>query len=500
MANKEILMVVDVVSNEKEVDRSVLFEAIEAALEMATKKLHREDIGVRVEIDRETGDYLSFRRWEVIEADEEFENGIENPDAQILLEDAQKKDPALVVGDFIEEPIAAAEFGRIGAQAAKQVIVQKVREAERKKVFEFYKDKVGELVTGVIKRIERGNVFVDLEGTADAIIPREEMIPREPVRSGDRIRGYLKAVEEVTRGPQLTVSRNAPELLIALFNLEVPEVGDGLIEILGAARDPGSRAKIAVRTRDQRLDPVGACVGMRGSRVQAVSNELAGERVDIILWDENEAQFVINAMSPAEVVAIVVDEDNHSMDVSVRDDSLSQAIGRGGQNVRLASELTGWKLNVMSETQADEQNATESEGYAKTLMNDLDVDEDVALILVQEGYTSIDEVAFVALEDLAAIEEFDEDIAEELQQRAKDALLIKAIASEEVLEEHEPADDLLEMEGMDRELAFKLASKKVITMEDLADLATDELLEKVDIDEERATTLIMKAREPWFAE
>lgn len=405
-----------------------------------------------------------------------------------------------MVGDFIEEPIAAAEFGRIGAQAAKQVIVQKVREAERKKVFEFYKDKVGELVTGVIKRIERGNVFVDLEGTADAIIPREEMIPREPVRSGDRIRGYLKAVEEVTRGPQLTVSRNAPELLIALFNLEVPEVGDGLIEILGAARDPGSRAKIAVRTRDQRLDPVGACVGMRGSRVQAVSNELAGERVDIILWDENEAQFVINAMSPAEVVAIVVDEDNHSMDVSVRDDSLSQAIGRGGQNVRLASELTGWKLNVMSETQADEQNATESEGYAKTLMNDLDVDEDVALILVQEGYTSIDEVAFVALEDLAAIEEFDEDIAEELQQRAKDALLIKAIASEEVLEEHEPADDLLEMEGMDRELAFKLASKKVITMEDLADLATDELLEKVDIDEERATTLIMKAREPWFAE
>jgi len=500
MNNKEILMVVDVVSNEKEIERSVLFEAIEAALEMATKKLYKDDIAVRVDIDRETGDYKSFRRWEVIEADEEFEGGMENPDAQILLADAQEKDADLVLGDFIEESLEAVDFGRIGAQAAKQVIVQKVREAERKKVFEHYKDKVGELVTGVIKRIERGNVFVDLEGTADAIIPREEMIPREPVRTGDRIRGYLKEVEEVTRGPQLTVSRSSSELLIALFKLEVPEVGDGLIEILGAARDPGSRAKIAVRTRDQRLDPVGACVGMRGSRVQAVSNELAGERVDIILWDDNEAQFVINAMSPAEVVGIVVDEDNRSMDVSVQDESLSQAIGRGGQNVRLASELTGWKLNVMSETQADEQNATEADGYAQKLMADLDVDEDVALILVQEGYTSIDEVAFIALEELTAIDEFDEDIAEELQQRAKDALLIKAIASEEVLEEHEPAKDLLEMEGMDRELAFKLASKEVVTMEDLADLATDELLEKVEIDEERATALIMKAREPWFAE
>ncbi len=500
MANKEILMVVDVVSNEKEIDRSVLFEAIEAALEMATKKLYREDIVAHVVIDRETGDYESFRRWEVVEANVEFEGGLENPDAQILLEDAQKKNADLELGDYIEESIASADFGRIGAQAAKQVIVQKVREAERKKVYEHYKDKVGDLVTGVIKRIERGNVFVDLEGTADAIIPREEMIPREPVRTGDRIRGYLKEVEEVACGPQLTVSRSSPELLIALFKLEVPEVGDGLIEILGAARDLGSRAKIAVRTRDKRLDPVGACVGMRGSRVQSVSNELAGERVDIILWDENEAQFVINAMSPAEVVAIVIDEDNHSMDVSVRDDSLSQAIGRGGQNVRLASELTGWKLNVMSETQADEQSATETDGYAKQLMTDLDVDEDVALILVQEGYTSIDEIGFVALEELVAIEEFDEDIADELQQRAKDALLIKAIASEEVLEAHEPAQDLLEMEGMDRELAFKLASSKVVTMEDLADLATDELLEMVDIDEERATTLIMKAREPWFAE
>ncbi|MDX2425965.1 MAG: transcription termination factor NusA [Cycloclasticus sp.] len=500
MANKEILMVVDVVSNEKEIDRGVLFEAIEAALAMATKKLYREDIDARVAIDQKTGDYESFRRWEVVEADAEFEGGLEKPEAQILLEDAIKKDAELVVGDFIEEPIASADFGRIGAQAAKQVIVQKVREAERRKVYEHYKNKVGELVTGVVKRIERGSVFVDLEGTAEAIIPREEMIPREPVRVGDRIRGYLKEVEEVTRGPQLTVTRSSPDLLIALFNLEVPEVGDGLIEIIGAARDPGSRAKIAVRSRDQRLDPVGACVGMRGSRVQAVSNELAGERVDIILWDENEAQFVINAMSPAEVVSIVVDEDNHSMDVSVRDESLSQAIGRGGQNVRLASELTGWSLNVMSETQADEQSTTEADAYVKQLMADLDVDEDVALILVQEGFTTIEEIGFIELEELVAIDEFDEDIAEEIQQRAKDALLIKAIASEEELEDHEPAQDLLDMEGMDRELAFKLASKEVVTREDLADLATDELIELVDIDLERATALIMTAREPWFAE
>jgi len=500
MANKEILMVVDVVSNEKEIDRSVLFEAIEAALAMATKKLYQEDIDVRVEIDRVTGDYESFRRWEVVELDAEFADELEKPDAQILLADAQKENPETLLGDFIEEPIASAEFGRIGAQAAKQVIVQKVREAERRKVFEFYEDKVGELVTGVIKRIERGNVFIDLEGMADAIIPREEMIPREAVRVGDRVRGYLKTVEEVTRGPQLTVTRSSPDLLIALFKLEVPEVGDGLIEILGAARDPGSRAKIAVKSRDQRLDPVGACVGMRGSRVQAVSNELSGERVDIILWDENDAQYVINAMSPADVVSIVMDEENHSMDVSVKDDTLSQAIGRGGQNVRLASELTGWTLNVMSESQADEQAASEADAYVKQLMQDLDVDDDVALILVQEGYTTVEELGFSEFEDLLKIEEFDADIAEEIQQRAKDALLIKAIASEEELDGHKPAQDLLEMVGVGRELAYELASKGIVTMENLADLANDELLELVDIDEERATALIMKAREPWFAE
>jgi len=500
MANKEILMVVDVISNEKEIDRGVLFEAIEAALAMATKKKYPENIDVRVSIDQKTGDYESFRRWEVVELDEEFQEELENPDAQILFEDAKKTNSEIAVGDFVEEPIESADFGRIGAQAAKQVIVQKVREAERKKVYDLYKDKEGELVTGVIKRLERGNVFMDLEGTADAIIPRDEMIPREPVRVGDRIRGYLMEVEEASRGPQLKVTRSAPELLISLFKLEVPEVGDGLIEILDAARDPGSRAKIAVRSRDQRLDPVGACVGMRGSRVQAVSNELAGERVDIILWDENEAQFVINAMSPADVVSIVVDEDKHSMDVSVKDDSLSQAIGRGGQNVRLASELTGWTLNVMSETQADEQASSEADVHVQQLKKDLDIDEDVATILVQEGLTSVDDIGFVDVNELITIEEFDEEIAEELHQRARDAMLIKAIASEEVLEKHEPASDLLNMEGMDRELAYVLASKEVVNMEDLADLAVDELVELAGVDEQRAGVLIMKAREPWFEE
>ena len=500
MANKEILLVVDVVSNEKDIERGVLFEAIESALAMATKKLHADDIEVRVSIDRATGDYSAFRRWEVVEADEEFDGGLENPDAQILLEEAQKTNPELNVGDFIEEPIEAAGFGRIGAQAAKQVIIQKVREAERRKVYEEYKNKVGELVTGVVKRMERGSLYLDLGGNAEAFIPREDMIPREAIRVGDRVRGYLKAVESEVRGPQLFVSRSSPELLIALFKLEVPEVGDGLIEIVSAARDPGARAKIAVRSHDSRLDPVGACVGMRGSRVQAVSNELAGERVDIILWNDNEAQYVINAMSPAEVVSITVDEDSHSMDVSVADDNLSQAIGRGGQNVRLATELTGWTLNVMSETQSEEKNETEAAAIVQSFMDDLDVDEDVAVILVQEGFTSIDEITFVPEDELLGIEEFNEDIVSELRQRAKDAMLIKAIASEEKLDQCEPADDLLEMEGMDRELAFAMSGIGIITMEDLAEQSVDELLQIDGMNEERAGALIMKAREPWFAE
>jgi len=500
MANKEILLVVDVVSNEKDIEKEVIFNAIEDALRTATIKRHDNRIDVRVAIDRKTGDYETFRRWLVVEPNDDFDYGIESPDTQMFLEDAQQIDPGAQVGGYVERPMESIEFGRIAAQTAKQVIVQKVREAERRKVVEAYRERVGELVTGVVKRVERGNVFLDLGGNAEALIPKEEMIPREAVRNGDRLRGYLKEVRPEARGPQLYVTRSAPELLIALFRLEVPEVGENLIEIMGAARDPGARAKIAVRSHDPRLDPVGACVGMRGSRVQAVSNELAGERVDIILWNENEAQFVINAMSPAEIVSIVVDEDRHSMDVAVADENLSQAIGRGGQNVRLASELTGWTLNVMSATQAEEKNEQEAQNMAEAFMEQLGVDEDIAAILVREGFSSVEELAYVPAKELLEIEEFDEGLVDELRNRARDALLIKAIASEEKLEEAEPAKDLLSMEGMDRELAFQLASHGVRTVDDLAEQSVDELMEVEGMDEDKAARLIMKARESWFAE
>jgi N utilization substance protein A len=500
MANKEILLVVDVVSNEKDIEKEVIFNAIEDALRTATIKRHDNRIDVRVTIDRKTGNYETFRRWLVVEPNDDFDYGIESPDTQMFLEDARRIDPGAQVGGYVEQPMESIEFGRIAAQTAKQVIVQKVREAERRKVVEAYRERVGELVTGVVKRVERGNVFLDLGGNAEALIPKEEMIPREAVRNGDRLRGYLKEVRPEARGPQLYVSRSAPELLIALFRLEVPEVGENLIEIMGAARDPGARAKIAVRSHDPRLDPVGACVGMRGSRVQAVSNELAGERVDIILWNENEAQFVINAMSPAEIVSIVVDEDRHSMDVAVADENLSQAIGRGGQNVRLASELTGWTLNVMSATQAEEKNEQEAQNMADAFMEQLGVDEDIAAILVREGFSSVEELAYVPAKELLEIEEFDGGLVDELRNRARDALLIKAIASEEKLEEAEPAKDLLEMEGMDRELAFQLASHGVRTVDDLAEQSVDELMEVEGMDEGKAARLIMKARESWFAE
>jgi N utilization substance protein A len=392
------------------------------------------------------------------------------------------------------------EFGRIEAQTAKQVIVQRVRDAERRKVVEAYKDRVGELVTGIIKRVERGNVFLDLGNNVEAYISREEMIPREAVRSGDRLRGYLKEVRPEIRGPQLFVTRTSPDLIVALFRLEVPEVSEGIIEIVGAARDPGVRAKIAVRSNDPRLDPVGACVGMRGSRVQAVSNELAGERVDIILWNENEAQFVVNAMSPAEIVSIVMDEDRHSMDIAVSDENLSMAIGRGGQNVRLASELTGWTLNVMSETQAEEKSEQETETLVLAFVDQLDVDESVADILVREGFSTVEELAYVPAKELLEIEEFDEDIVEELRNRARDTLLINAIATEEKLESTEPADDLLSIEGMDRQTAFALAARGVTTAEDLAESSIDELMEVEGMDEARAGHLIMVARRPWFVE
>ncbi len=494
--SKEILLVVDAVSNEKGVEEEIIFGALEAALASATRKRHAMDIDVRVAIDRTTGDYNTYRRWEVMEDDAEQEF----PLKQMSLSAAREDSSEIQVGEFVEEEIESVEFGRIAAQAAKQVIVQKVREAERARVVEAYLPRVGEPVMGIVKRTERSGVYIDLGSNAEAFIPREELIPRETVRPGDRVRGYLKEVRSEPRGPQLFVSRTAPEFLIELFKLEVPEVGQGVIEIMGAARDAGARAKIAVLSNDPRLDPVGACVGMRGSRVQTVSNELAGERIDIILWNENPAQFVINAMAPAEVKSIVVDEDSHSMNIAVDAEKLSLAIGRGGQNVRLASELTNWELNVMDESSAEEKNEAEAREYIAMFMQQLDVDEEVAQILVQEGFISVEEVAYVPHQELLDIEEFDEEIVDELRSRAQDALLTKAIASEEKLESSKPSEELLAMEGLEEKLAYTLAGKGIVTLDDLADQSVDELMEIDDMDEELAGKLIMKAREHWFEE
>jgi len=504
--DKDILLVVDAVSNEKGIAKEIIFEAIEIALATATRKRHGGEIDARVAIDRESGDYETFRRWQVVDETRVPDEGEEDPlvyeypERQISLAAAQLQDPNLQHGDYIEEPMESVDFGRISAQTAKQVIVQKVREAERTQVVEAYQDRIGDLVTGVVKRVERGNVYIDLGSNAEAIISREEMIPREAVRPGDRLRGYLKNVSAEPRGPQLFVSRVAPEFLVELFKLEVPEVGQGLIEILAAARDPGLRAKIAVKTNDPRIDPVGACVGMRGSRVQTVSTELYGERVDIILWDDNPAQFVVNAMSPAEVASIVVDEDTHTMDIAVSEEQLSQAIGRAGQNVRLASQLTGWVLNVMDESQAEEKSEAEAHELQAMFKEQLDVDEEIAAILVQEGFSTIEEIVYVPKSELMQIEEFEEEIVDELRGRARDVLLTQAIIKEEKIEGAEPAQDLLDMEGMDRETAYKLASREIVTMEDLAEQAVDDLLEIEGMDAERAAALIMAARAPWFAE
>ncbi len=493
--NKEILMVVDVVSNEKGVSKEIIFEAIEAALASATKKRNREDIEARVAVDRKTGDYDTFRRWEVVE---DSDVPLEFPSRQILLSEARKRQEDIQAGGYIEEPMASVEFGRIAAQTAKQVIVQKVREAERTQVVEAYQGRVGEMVGGVVKRVERSGVTLDLGNYAEAFIPRECMIPREAVRPGDRLRAYLYEVRSETRGPQLFLSRTAPELLTELFKLEVPEINDGLIEIINGARDPGARAKIAVRANDPRIDPIGACVGMRGSRVQAVSNELAGERVDIILWDENPAQFVINAMAPAEVASILVDEEAHSMDVAVDEENLSQAIGRGGQNVRLASQLAKWELNVMSVEQAEAKNEAEAQTLQKMFMEQLDVDAEVAIILVQEGFSSIEEVAYVPENEMLKIEEFDKELVTELRERARDVMLTRAIVSEEKLVDAVPAEDLLKMEGMDEALAYELAGHGIVSMEDLAEQSVDELMQIENMDAERAGKLIMTARIPWF--
>ncbi len=493
--SKEILLVVEAVSNEKDVEAQVIFEALEAAIAMATKKKYGIEMEVRIDIDRKTGEYETFRRWEVIE---DTDQGMEFPLRQISLSAAKEMDSGVEIGDYVEEQIESIEFGRIAAQTAKQVIVQKVREAERNKIASAYESRVGELLTGVVKRASRDAIILDLGSNAEAIIPREEMMPRESFRPGDRVRGFLYSVNREVRGPQLFMSRTRPEMLIELFRIEVPEIAEELIEIIGAARDPGSRAKISVKTGDKRIDPVGACVGMRGSRVQAVSNELNGERVDIVLYDDNVAQYVINAMSPAEVASIVVDEDKHMMDIAVAEDNLAQAIGRSGQNVRLASELTGWELNVMTSEEAEEKSQSEVLEIRDSFIKDLDIDEELATILVEEGFTSLEEVAYVPIAEMLEIEDFDEDLVEELRSRAKDVLLTKAIAKEEELEAGEPAEDLLNMDGMDRHLAYELAAKGIVTMEDLAEQSVDELLEFEGLDEEKAAQLIMTARAPWF--
>ena len=495
---KEMLLVVETVSHEKGVAKEVIFDAVEVALATATKKRYEENAEFRVAIDRESGEYDTFRVWTVTDMEEEEEP---NPAAQLSLEEAQAKDPKLQIGDTIEQPVESVEFGRIAAQTAKQVIVQKVREAERAQVVEEYLPRVGELVSGTVKKLGRDNVIVDLGNNAEGLLTREHLIPREIFRVGDRLRALLLEVKPDNRGPQLMLTRTSPKMLMELFRIEVPEIAEDIIEIRGAARDPGSRAKIAVKTNDGRIDPIGACVGMRGSRVQAVSGELAGERIDIVPWDDDPAQLTVNAMTPAEVVSIVLDEETRSMDIAVTEDNLAQAIGRGGQNVRLASDLTGWTINIMTEEEAAAKQEEEALKFMEEFKEALSVDEDVAGVLVEEGFTTLDEIAYVPIEEMMAIDGFDEEIVQELRNRAKDALLTKAIAGEELLGEKAPAEDLLDMDGMERRLAFELASHDVITMEDLAELAVPDLLEIVpEMDEENAGTLIMTARAPWFKE
>ena len=493
--SKEILMVAEAVSNEKGVDRAVIFDAMEQALAMATKKRYEENANIRVSIDRESGNYESFRWWEVVADDVLAELG-----TQLTTEEAEECDGTLQVGDIYEEAVDNVEFGRIAAQIAKQVIVQKVKDAERELIIDRFRHRVGELLSGTVKKVTRDHIIVDFGDNAEGILPREELVGREIFRVNDRTRAILQSIREETRGPQLNLSRSVPEMLVQLFQIEVPEISEGIIEIKSAARDPGQRAKIAVKSKDARIDPVGACVGMRGSRVQAVSNELDEERVDIVLWDDNPAQLVINAMAPAEVESLIIDEDAGSMDVAVNEENLAQAIGKGGQNVRLASELTKWTINVMTTEDAAKKQEAESSDVVAILMEALDVDDDVATVLVDEGFTSVEEVAYVPLDEMKAIDGFDEEVAEELRARAKDALLTRALASEEKLTSKEPAEDLLAMDGMTKQLAEQLCAIDVVTMEDLAEQAVDDLLVIDGLDADKAGQLIMTARAPWFEE
>jgi N utilization substance protein A len=496
--SKEILLVVDAVSNEKALPRESIFEAMETALETATKKKYDGDIAVRVCIDRITGEFDTFRRWLVVE---DNDVPMENPYAEIGLAAAQYDNPELNVGDYSEDQIESVTFDRVTTQTAKQVIVQKIREAERALVVEAYQDQVGELVTGVVKKSSRESVILDLGNNAEAIIYRDDMLPRETFRPGDRVRGLLYEIKAEARGAQLLVSRTKPEMLIELFRVEVPEIGEEMLEIKGAARDPGSRAKIAVKSNDKRIDPVGACVGMRGSRVQAVSGELGGERVDIVLYDDNVAQYVINAMSPAEVASIIVDEDKGTMDIAVEEGNLAMAIGRSGQNIRLASQLTGWELNVMTVDEMKEKHQAENDKVLNLFIEKLDLDEDFATLLSDEGFTSLEEIAYVPAEEMLKIDGLNEEIVEELRERAKEALTTQALASEETLEGAEPAADLLALDGLERHLAFVLASRGVKTLEDLAEQGIDEISDIEELTETKAGELIMAARNIcWFNE
>lgn len=502
--NPEIRLVVDAVSNEKNVPKEIVFEALEAALESASKKRYGADWEFKVVINRTNGDYETFRAWTVVDENTTNEEGevvgITNPHAQLTLQEAREKKADAKLGEQILEPVPSVEFGRIAAQTAKQVIMQKLRAAKRDQIADEYRSRIGELVAGTVKKVTRENIIIELGNNAEALLRRQDMLPREIVRVGDRVRAYLQDVRDDQRGPQLIISRTCPEMLIELFKIEVPEIGDGLIELKGAARDPGVRAKIAVLAKDNRIDPIGACVGMRGARVQAVSSELGGERVDIVLWDENPAQFVINAIAPAEVASIIIDDDAHSMDVIVADEQLSAAIGRSGQNIRLASQLTGWELNVISQNQAQTRDEEEFAKLSQLFMQHLLISPEIAANLIEAGFTSIEEIAYVPTQELMEVEGMDEALLTSLRGRAKDTLLTKAIAEEERLGENAPASDLLEVEGMDKQLAYALANHGIVTRDDLAEQAVDDLLEIEGMDEVRAAKLIMAARAHWFIE
>ncbi len=490
--SREVLLLVDALAREKNVDKDVVFGALEAALASATKKRFEEDVDVRVAIDRESGEHETFRRWLVVPDDA----GLQEPDKQILLFEAKEQDADIDVDQFIEEQIESVEFGRIGAQAAKQVILQRIRDAEREQILNDYLDRGEKIMTGTIKRADKKGLIVE-SGRVEALLARDQMIPKENLRTGDRVRAYILNVDRTARGPQIELSRTCPEFLIKLFENEVPEMEQGLLEIKAAARDPGVRAKIAVVAHDKRIDPIGTCVGVRGTRVTAVRNEVGGEAVDIVLWSEDPAQFVIGALAPAQVQSIVVDEEKHSMDVVVDDENLAVAIGRSGQNVRLASELTGWQINIMTPAESAQKQAEESSVVRQLFMAKLDVDEEVADILIEEGFSSLEEVAYVPLQEMLEIEAFDEDTVNELRNRARDVLLTMELAKDEKVEK--VSQDLRDLEGLTPELIGKLAEGNIQTRDDLAELAVDELVEMTGVDEEQAKALIMKAREHWFS-